>query len=258
MGVLDSVPASVPPPPSLPQVDPEFWKQLRDVFASHWESLPHNLHELLGTLQSMHALHGILLILAGLVYLIVGWRIFKVLVILNAVIFGAMLGGMITMEIGREPAWWAGAFLGAVAVGLLAGPLMKLFVVMSAGAIGAYIALTLFQQIVLGIGRDDLLIYGWAAGAAGAIVLGTLSISLFRTGVMVATALQGGAMLVCGLLTLLFKSDFYSETMSDYLLEHRPVLMLIVIGVGLAGVAIQIASAERHKKRKNQKKTEAA
>ena len=65
-------------------------------------------------------------------------------------------------------------------------------------------------------------------------------------------------MLVCGLLTLLFKSDFYSETLSDYLLEHRPALMLTVIGVGLAGVAIQISSAGRHKKRKSQNKPEAA
>ena len=258
MDVLDNIPTSMPVHPSLPRIDPEFWEQLRDAVASHWENLPHNLLELLDTLQSMHVLHGILLALAGLLYLLIGWRIFKVLVILNAAIFGAMLGGMLTMELGQEGYWWIGVLLGACVLGLMAWPLMKLFVALFGGAIGAGIGFTLFQQIVLGMGRGELMLYAWAGAVAGAIVLGLLALMVFQAGVMIATALQGSAMLICGLLSLLFKFDSLRERLSDYLREHRPVLLLIIVGVGLAGLAVQVASAGRHKKQKNQEKNEAA
>ena len=249
MDVIDKIPTSAPA--TFPEIDPEFWGQLRDAFAAHWENLPHNLAELLEALQSMHALHGVLLALAGLLYLLIGWRIFKMLVMLNAAIIGAMLGGMATVELGHQEYWWIGVLLGAGVLGFLAWPLMKLFVALFGGAVGAGLGFTAFQQIVLSMGRPELLPYAWMGAAGGAIVLGLLAVLVFLGGVMIATALQGAAMLVGGLLALLFKFDSLRETLSDYLLARPAVLLLVVLGVCLGGLAVQIASSGRHRKQKN-------
>ena len=107
------------------------------------------------------------------------------------------------------------------------------------------------------MGRGELLPYAWVAAVGGAIVLGLVAVLVFRTGVMIATALQGSAMIICGLISMLFKFDSISEGLYDKLSEHPPVLPLIIVGVGLAGMIGQFVAAERDKKRKKQEKTKA-
>ena len=80
----------------LTEVDPaswrEFQKQLCDFFQAQWQNVPQNIDELITSLKAMHAGHGVLLAVAGLFYLFVGWKLFKPLVMLNAAILGAVLG----------------------------------------------------------------------------------------------------------------------------------------------------------------------
>jgi hypothetical protein len=243
----------------LPEVDPtswrEFQKQFCDFFQAQWQNVPQNLDELLATLKTMHIGYGILLTVAGLFYLFVGWRLFKPLIMLNAAILGAVLAGSATVRLGFGEYWWVGMIAGGCVLGLVAWPMMKLFVALFGGALGAALGFSAFESIVATAGRGDLAPYAWVGAAVGALVLALLAILLFQGAVMFATSLQGSGMFVCGGLCLLFKAPNIEEPLTEALRSHPPALLLVVVGLSAAGLVVQIFAAARRRKRVVQVKT---
>ncbi|MBN1554113.1 MAG: DUF4203 domain-containing protein [Phycisphaerae bacterium] len=259
MEITSPIPTSLPE--NLPKVDPasweEFQKQFRDFFQAHWNNVPQNLDELLASLRDMHVGHGILLAVAGLFYLFVGWKLFKPLVMLNAAVVGAVLGASATVQLGFGEYWWVGALAGGCVLGLVAWPMMKLFVALFGGALGAALGFSAFESIVATIGRGDLLPYAWAGAAVGGVFLALLAVLLFQGAVMFATSLQGSGMFACGVLCLLLKSSRLNEPLTNALQTHPPALLMIVVGLSAAGLVVQILAAGRHRKRVVQVKSAA-
>ncbi len=247
MDVPDSIPTSLPT--RLPTVDPAAWRRFQEqflaVFQAHWDRLPTSLNELLAALTAMHFAHGLLLAAVGLVFLFTGWRFYKWLMTFNAAAFGAVFGGAMTVQFGFEPYWWIGALAGGGVLGILAWPLMKLFVALLGGAIGAGLGWTGFQYVAASLQHTDLLPYAWAGAILGAVLLAVLAFLIFRAAVMLATSLQGASLFVAGLLCLLFQAPTLRESLTEALQARPPALLLIVLGVSAAGLAVQIHASQR-------------
>jgi hypothetical protein len=158
---------------------------------------------------------AMLLIIAGLVYLLWGYKIFKMLVLLNAAVFGGYIGASMTH--GGEPAA-AAAVIGAVFAGAVAWPTMKYAVALMGGVFGAILGAGIWH----GAGLDENLL--WAGALSGLIALGMLSFILFRGSVMVYTSLQGSAMMVFGILGLIYKYQEIGPRLTDHL-HMEPFLL---------------------------------
>jgi hypothetical protein len=247
-------PAQLPLPTSLPttrpEVDPETVERLRHLVQTHWEQRPHDLAELLGDLAALPLWHGALLVVVGLLYLLLGWRVFKLLIILNAAVFGAMVGGALMVQVGWADWWWVGMLTGGALLGILAWPMMKFFVILFGGAVGASLGFAAFEHVVVLLDKPDWVSYGWVGAAVGAVLLGFLAAMLFRFGVMLLTAMQGSAMLLAGGVALAFHAGDTGERVREFLLLNEPAALLAVLGVGLAGLVAQGAAFGRHERRK--------
>jgi hypothetical protein len=206
------------------------------------------LEEYLFEMQRMSTWHAIMLVGVGIFYLLLGWRGFKALVALNAAVLGAMIGGMVAVQLGYGGQWPIGMGIGAVVLAILVWPLMKLFVVLFAGAAGAMLGYAGFQNIAIQAGAAEALPYAWIGAVGGAVVLGVLGLLLLRAAAMIFTSLQGAVLLVSGGLALALDHEQTRQPVLDFI-HTRPVsLLLTVVGVALAGLILQLLTARKYSK----------
>jgi hypothetical protein len=137
-----------------------------------------------------------LLAIAGVVYLLFGFHIFRVLVMLNAALFGAWIGAALGQRAGSTA---AGLVLGAFTAAVLTWPLMKYAVAVMGGVCGAILGAALWREFSLDPGL------AWAGALVGLIGLGLLSFILFRASIILYMSFQGSVMLVFGILGLVYK-----------------------------------------------------
>ena len=139
---------------------------------------------------------AVILILAGIVFLLFGYSIFKALVTLNAALLGGYVGMLLGEKSGVEvPSAIVGALLAATA----AWPTMKYSVAIMGGLFGMVLGVTMWR-----LGNLDPN-FGWSGGVTGMVFFGLLSFLLFRECIMTYTSLQGSVMLVFGLLGLILE-----------------------------------------------------
>lgn len=171
-----------------------------------------------------------LLVGAGVVYLLFGFYLFKVLITLNAALIGGFIGAMIGDRMGNIV---AGGFLGAFVAGAVSLPLMKYSVAVMGGLVGALIGAGLWQS--LGLEAH----FAWSGAMMGLIFFGMLSFILFRGSIMMYTSLQGSIMLIIGLLGLVLKYRSAAQTVVNGM-EMRPFIFPMIIFVSsVCGVLYQ-------------------
>src|SRR5512133_2636194 len=122
----------MPSPTTSPSLLPA-WLALPD----HWPVQADLLH----WCQSMHPLAAVLLIGLGLLYLMCGWYMFKVLLTLNPTLIGRLLGAWIGQAAGST---FAGVLLGALITAGVSWPLMKQMVAVTGGLFGGLIGASLW------------------------------------------------------------------------------------------------------------------
>jgi hypothetical protein len=181
---------------------------------------------------SQHVAPGVaaLLVLAGVVYLLWGYSIFKVLVVLNAAALGAVLGAALGQK-GDSAA--IGGCLGALVLGAMAWPFMKHAIALMGGIYGGLLGGGIWQTFGL-----DPRLY-WAGALVGLIAFGLLTFILFRGSIMMYTSLQGAFMLLTGVLGLAFK---HAEVAPKVIHQAsiQPILMPAAVLVpALIGVIYQ-------------------
>lgn len=172
-------------------------------------------------------LQAIVAISFGLVYMLYGWRIFKILVI---ICFG-MLGLFVGMKIGDSldkqlicsiiglsllaavsiPLMrWAVSILGAVAGGILTG--------------GLWYAFGLPEKYII------------AGAIIGIIAGGMISFIVFRIAIMLFTSLGGGGLIITGLFALLHLHGPTSSFIHDMCFGPKwflPVALLVPTAIGI-------------------------
>jgi hypothetical protein len=175
---------------------------------------PHQ-RDLLTWCQQMSPGVAVGLMVVGIIYLLFGIQIFKVLVLLNAAVIGAYVGAYLGQE---GDAAMIGAVIVGVAAAAIAWPTMKYAVAIMGGIFGALLGASIWR----GINLDPNLV--WAGAMVGLVGFGMLSFVLFRGSVMMYTSLQGSFMLVFGILGLIYQYADAAKQVSEHL-KIQPVLL---------------------------------
>ena len=175
--------------------------------------------DLLSACHGMGAGLAVLMVVCGIVYLLFGLYIFRVLVTINGTLLGIYLGALIGRSSGTEvPAGIVGGLLMATAT----WPVMKYAVAVLGGIVGAGIGAATWRLANL----DPT--FTWSGALTGIVFFGLLSFLLFRECVMTYTALQGAVMLVFGGLALMFKYDQFGRVL-NHSFTGKPFLLPLVI-----------------------------
>jgi hypothetical protein len=170
------------------------------------------------------------LVVIGAGLMVAGWRIYKLSLILSALIGGAVLGASLGTLVGLDP------LIPAVVVSLLCAlavmPTQKILFLFSGGAIGA-----IFITPVLCHFFGQNLWPVWAV--VGFAVIGVLSFLLFKKIVIIATSIEGAFLITFGVYFLIFGTS--AEVVGSTFNEPPPWIFIPVIVVGMAGIIIQLA-----------------
>lgn len=168
----------------------------------------------------------------GAVYLLYGWRIFKAL----AVISFAFLGLYAGMWVGGQffDNVLIGGVVGAALLAVLAVPLMRWAVSILGAVAGGTLTAGLWYACQL---PEQ---YIWAGGLVGIVAGGMISFIVFKIAVMLFTSLGGGALIVTGLLSLLYQYESIQDPPTENIKElfynqswFMPVLLMISTAVGI-------------------------
>lgn len=182
-------------------------------------------------ISTLSWLQALIAVSFGAVYLLYGWRIFKVLTV---VCFG-MLGLFAGMKFGHmaSSVLWGGV-IGLLGLAILSIPLMK-WAVSLLGAVaggivtgGIWFAFNLPQQ------------YIWAGAIIGIIAGGMISFIVFKISVMLFTSMGGGVLVIVGFLALLhlYEKTQPTPTNNIYSLVNNhnwflPVILIFTTGIGM-------------------------
>ncbi len=196
------------------------------VIPTHWPSLP----EVLEWCHNMHPGTAAILVLLGVLYLLFGYYLFKALVLANAGLLGAAIGGLLGAQ---QQAALPAAIVGAIVAMTITWPLMKYAVAIMGGVFGAMLGASLWNTVNL---NHE---FAWAGAMMGLIGCSLLCFILFRGCVMTFTSLQGAVMLVFGLLGLMLKYDDLSTNLLSQFQSSAFLMPLAIFIPTIAGVIFQ-------------------
>lgn len=190
-------------------------------------------------ISELHWLYALLMLSVGVVYMLYGWRIFRVLVVISFGFIGMFLGILAGDKISTsEHAIVWGGLIGMVLMATMAVPLMKWCV----SVLGAISGGILTSGIWIALGLSDT--YLPAGFIVGFIAGGLISFILLKISVMLFTSLGGSLIMVTGLLSLLYQYDIHvSNPMTFYthnlVFEHHWFLPIALIIPTIAGMLLQ-------------------
>lgn len=216
-----------------------------------WEKLSEipSLNALVQYLDSQGPVPAVLVLALGLVALLLGWRFFKLVVLANATVMGALIGIKLGSMLQGENMWLLGMLLGGLLFAALALPLMKYAVSLMGALAGWCLGTGIWHYTTVLLGREgDLGQYSWTGGLIGTITLGLLAFVIFKMVVMVFTSFQGSVMVMAALLALLTRFEPARQTVQGFLDNpHVPPLLVTVPAV--IGFALQHNGSKGGKKK---------
>lgn len=143
-------------------------------------------------------LHAVIAISVGIVYMLYGWRIFRVLVVICFGLGGMFLGIFAGRHFGSTI--WGGV-MGLVLFAIVSVPLMKWCV----SALGALAGGSLTGAVWYAFGLP--LDYIWAGVVIGIVAGGLISFILLKASVMLFTGLGGSIIMMVGVLALVYQYE---------------------------------------------------
>jgi len=193
---------------------------------SHWPAQT----DLIGWCQHMGPGLAALLIALGVVYLLFGFKLFRVLMMLNAAAIGAAIG--ISFGQRTEIGFALMVLCGFVAAAVT-WPLMKWAVAILGGLAGALLGASVWQTF----GLDSH--FAWSGALTGLVLFGLLSFIIFRGSVTMYMSLQGAAMLILGLLAMIFKYEQIAPKVTNTMALRPFLLPMAVIIPAIIGMLYQ-------------------
>lgn len=212
---------------------------------------PPTQDEFIQYLTGMDPLQAVLLLALGLTYLLSGFKLYKVLVTLNAACLGFALGhviGSLAQTPHNLPV--VTGIAGGLLLGVLSWPLMKFAVSLMGALVGSVAGMLLWRYIFTVAGQEQLAPYSWTGGLLGLITLGMLTFLTFQLTVMIFTALQGSLIAVSAVLSLLLRYEAFRQDVQDGLANNIHLLPLLILVPTIIGVVIQNATVTRKAKKK--------
>lgn len=207
--------------PAAPQVPINFLR-----WPNHWPGQS----DMLRWASDMPGEITTVFIVAGIIFLLWGFYLHKGLVVLNAAAFGALLGAAIGDRTGAAV---PGAVLGGFTAGAVSVPLMKWMVAGMGGLVGAVVGGSVWRMT----GLDPH--FAWSGAVTGMVGFGLLCFIVPRFCLVMNTSLQGSAMLVIGVLSLLFKYKVTAPNLTEGLLSRPSLLPMTLFVLTVAGMFYQ-------------------
>lgn len=170
------------------------------------------------------------LIVAGVIYLLFGYKSFKTLMVVNGAVVGAIAGAILGDKVG---ALIPLAIVGAVLMAAVVWPTMKHSVAVMGAIFGALVGATVWHSV----GLEPR--FAWSGAAIGLVAGGLLCFILFRGCVVMYTSLQGAVMLIFGVLALILKYQDISPHVGHYLTLKPFLLPLCIFIPAVAGMMYQ-------------------
>ena len=176
-------------------------------------------------------LQALLAVSFGAVYMLYGWRIFKVLAVVCFGMLG-LFGGMRVGEMLDSVLW--GGIIGLIGLAALSIPLMR-WAVSFLGAVAGGI-ITSGVWFACGLPEQ----YIWAGAIIGIIAGGMISFIVFKISVMLFTSLSGSVLVLIGLLALVHLYERNLSEPTDHINSlvngHNwflPVLLIFTTAIGM-------------------------
>ncbi len=180
-------------------------------------------------ITSLSMLEALTFISFGVVCLFYGWRVFKVLVVINFALLGMILGMVITEKIDGLNNQFAGGVVGMVLLAVLSVPLMRWAICILGAAAGGILT----SGIWYACGLTER--YIWAGGLVGVVAGGMISFIIFKAAVILFSSLWGSGLVVIGSLALLYlypKTSVKVEELVFSLKWFLPVVLSAPTAIG--------------------------
>jgi len=212
-----------------------------------WDQL--HLDWWLAQVRTFPTLTVVLILTAGLVILLFGRMIFRVVIVLNAMLLAGYAGWELGRQINRP---WLAAVGLAVVFGLLAWPLFKFGVAGLTGTLGS----ALVTQIGSLFPRAAP--YWLIISAAGFVLFSVLSWFLLMIAVTVFTSLEGATFMVVAAQVLTERAGMVIPSLPEgfaggLLPTHFAILILAVLGIVYQVGAAKAPAAAQTPPAKNEK-----
>ncbi|HOM60206.1 MAG TPA: DUF4203 domain-containing protein [Anaerohalosphaeraceae bacterium] len=203
--------------------------------ASDGESLVRQTIDLLWEqITGLTWFQAVLAISFGVVYLLYGWRIFRVLVVISFGMIGMFAGMKAGEQFGNLV---VGGLAGTAIAAFLAVPLMKWCVSILGAAAGGILTSGIWYACQL---PEQ---YIWAGAIIGIVAGGMISFILLKAAVMLFTSLGGSLITVVGVLALLHEYEMTrpepTRYIEDLIYLHPWFLPTVIIVPTLIGMFIQ-------------------
>jgi hypothetical protein len=171
-----------------------------------------------------------ILVIAGVIYLLFGYQIFKTLMVVNAAVVGAFIGAMLGDRVG---AMIPLGIIGAVLMAALVWPTMKHAVAVMGAVFGALVGATVWHSV----GLDPR--FAWSGACIGLVAGGLLCFILFRGCIVMYTSLHGAVILIFPALALILKYQHLSPHGGHYLTLKPFLLPMCIFIPAVAGMMYQ-------------------
>lgn len=207
--------------------------------------------EFLEDLSTLGDIHAVALAALGLTVLIWGFEYFKVVVILNAAVIGALVGAYVGELTGSSNMPLLLGAAGAVLLGALAWPTIRYCVGLMGAAAGGVVGVSIWRIACAVFGYAEMSEHAWAGGLVGMVLVGMLTFAVSHLTVMVFTSVQGAVMLFIGGYTLMLKVNAFDSSMRPELTSNEYLLFLLICIPAVVGFAIQhVKEADKLRKKR--------
>ena len=209
-----------------------------DALAHPAQLVPH--------LQSMSIVWAIVFLTGGLVCMLNGYKFYKPVTVLLALLMGASVGYALGQKIQAEAHIVAGCLGALMAVACM--PLMKYAVAVMGGLTGSFIganAWTSAAKLMTEKGQAGLAAeHAWIGALLGLVMFGMLAFVLFKLSVVMFTSVSGSTLAVLGGMALLLQVPEWRQSVIKGLSSHTIIMPLLVMAPALIGLILQQARPE--------------
>ena len=171
----------------------------------------------------------------GVIPLMYGWRIYKLLTVIGLGLVGLQLGMWVGSQF-EKPI--IGAVIGACLLSVIAIPLMKWAVCALGALAGAVIAAGIWHAFSL---PQE---YVWAGALVGLVAGGMLSFAVFKLAVMFFTSFLGSSLILLSAFALVYRFENFVQDpptthLNNLYYNNHWFLPALLICVTVAGIILQ-------------------
>jgi len=198
------------------------------------------------TVYEEHPLVAVLVLLpVGLAFLLWGYRLYRVLVVLAFLGLGAVLGLMLTPYLAVAPV--IPAAIGAVVLGLVAWPLHRMAWGLLGGAVFSTVAAGVATYLAVANPVHLVLV------SVGGFILGSvLTVLVMKPLIIVITSLVGALTVGVGTLRLVTLWPAAGEPILRTIDTYAVVPVAVVLGLAAVGSAMQMFGASEKKRKEKE------